>query len=69
MDDSVSNDYYVDLRNVTPHELYDYICSEMSFNDVIELYRLFNYKINNLEDRLIDSLKFGVLANERSNKE
>ena len=64
MDDSVNNDYYVDLRNVTARELYDLICSEMSFNKVIELYRLINYKLNNLDDELISCISVAAYESD-----
>lgn len=56
MCDNTTADYYVDLRNVTAHELYDLISSEMSFNDVIELYRLINCAFYNLDDKTYDEV-------------
>lgn len=47
---------YVDLKNVTAHELYDYVCEEMSFSKVIELYRLLSYKMHNLDDEPFDTI-------------
>ena len=65
MCDNTTADYYVDLRNVTAHELYDLISSEMSFNDVIELYRLIDFKIHNLDDEPYDCISVAAYENSK----
>ena len=38
------------ISNMSPYYLYIVLCSELSFSDMIELYKFIKYKIENLED-------------------
>ena len=43
--EKIANNIYYDIKKMSAQELYDVICAELSFNTVIELYDLLEYKI------------------------
>ena len=55
---------YIDIKNISAHDLYNHLCEEMSFNDVIELYRLLNYKMHNLDDEPYDNISVAAYESD-----
>ena len=47
----MKNKKIVDLNAINIDDLYDMLCTELSFNEVIKLYKLLKYKIENLDDK------------------
>ena len=45
------NKFLINLNTINPHDLYNIICTNMSFNDVVELYKYLKHKIEYLEDK------------------
>ena len=44
------NKELIDLRVINVNDLYDKLCTVLSFNEVIKLYKLLKFKMENLED-------------------
>ena len=53
----------VDIETISARELYDLICANMSFNRVIELYRLLQHKMTNLDDEPVYTIS-SIYRNE-----
>lgn len=47
MDD---NTMYIDIKKIYVRDLYNTICNEMSFNQVVHLYSLLKHKMTYLDD-------------------
>ena len=46
----VENRELVDLNGISANDLYDKLCTVLNFNEVIKLYKLLKFKMENLED-------------------
>ena len=40
----------IDIDRISAEDLYEYICARMSFNKVIQLYKLLQHKMTYLDD-------------------
>ena len=49
----MENKELIDLRVISVNDLYNKLCTVLSFNEVIKLYKLLKFKMENLEDEPI----------------
>ena len=56
------------ISEMSPYYLYIALCSELSFSNMVELYKLIKYKIESLEDYLYQECCCQLDRNESSDK-
>lgn len=53
-DKEQTNDILINIKKVDIHDLYNRLQNDLSFYMFIELYKLMQYKMINLEDKTVD---------------
>ena len=59
-------DSFINITYSSALEIYERLCTEMSFNKMIELYKLIQHKMTYLDDKVVD--KCEVMRNEKNTK-
>lgn len=52
--EQMENGTLIAVKKVSALDLYEVLCREMSFNNMIELYKLIQYKMTYLDDKCVD---------------